>query len=317
MRIVALLLAVALIVISGFWLARDRSAGAGGGGAGDVASQAAGEDGAEQAGETGGQGQGEDAVQESSGPLPAGYETVDYLSEEPRRVFDGPSDVLEEGVDYVATIRTNRGDIVVDLYEDRTPVTVNNFVFLALNRYYERVPFHRVIDGFMAQTGDPTGTGTGGPGYQFEDEIVPGLGFDRQGLLAMANAGPGTNGSQFFLTFDATPWLDGAHTIFGEVISGEGLLDEITRVDPQQPSAVALTSDSLEDLAANGVELPGDDDQTVEDAIVEALGTAPVAGQSFTVAGYRAVLGSSGGQPAYGFFLEPDEIESVIIGAKE
>src|SRR5690606_18739927 len=218
--------------------------------------------------------------------------------------------------DYVAAIRTNRGDIVVDLYEDRTPETVNNFVFLALNRYYEHVPFHRVIEGFMAQTGDPTGTGTGGPGYQFEDEIVEGLTFDRRGLLAMANAGPGTNGSQFFLTFDATPWLNGAHTIFGEVLSGDAVLDEITRVDPQQPSAIALTTDTLDDLAAKGVELAGEGDQTVASAIEEALGTAPVAGQSFTVAGYRGVLGAVGGQPAYGFFLEPDEIESVVVGVR-
>ncbi len=321
MRIVALLLAVALIVISGFWLARNRSGGAAGAG---VTTQTSAE-GAEQPGgaqegssdsQPGDDGDGEAGAAETAGPMPAGYEQVEYVADEPKRVFDEPGDVLEPDKDYVAVIRTNRGDIVVDLYEDRTPETVNNFVFLALNRYYEHVPFHRVIEGFMAQTGDPTGTGTGGPGYQFEDEIVDGLEFDRRGLLAMANAGPGTNGSQFFLTFDATPWLNGAHTIFGEVLEGDAVLDEITRVDPQQPSAVALTTDTLEDLAAKGVELPGDDGQSVESAIEELLGTAPVAGQSFTVAGYRGVLGAAGGQPAYGFFLEPDEIESVIVGVR-
>ena len=314
MRIVALLLAVALIVISGFWLARDRSSGA----EGDVvltqaAAQGSGPDGQDEASS---EGAADGAEETAPGPLPAGYEPVDYNVEEPKRLFDAAGDVLEDGMDYVAAIRTNRGDIVVDLYEDRTPETVNNFVFLALNRYYEHVPFHRVIEGFMAQTGDPTGTGTGGPGYQFEDEIVEGLTFDRRGLLAMANAGPGTNGSQFFLTFDATPWLNGAHTIFGEVLSGDAVLDEITRVDPQQPSAIALTTDTLDDLAAKGVELAGEGDQTVASAIEEALGTAPVAGQSFTVAGYRGVLGAVGGQPAYGFFLEPDEIESVVVGVR-
>ncbi|HZX00540.1 MAG TPA: peptidylprolyl isomerase [Trueperaceae bacterium] len=318
MRIVALLLAVALIVISGFWLARDRSSGAGAG------TQAAAES-SEQPG--GGQGEadepqsGEDAgadeqAAEQSGPLPEGYEPVEYLAEEPRRVFDAAEEVLAEGHDYVAVVRTNKGDIVVDLFEDRTPQTVNSFVFLALNRYYEHVPFHRVIEGFMAQTGDPTGTGTGGPGYQFEDEIVEGLGFERRGLLAMANAGPGTNGSQFFFTFDATPWLNGAHTIFGEILQGEAVLDEITRVDPQQPSAVAMTTETLDELRAKGVDLQGEGDQTVESAIEELLGTAPVAGQSFTVAGYRGVLGAAGGEPAYGFFLEPDEIQSVIVGVR-
>lgn len=319
MRIIALLLAVALIVISGFWLARDRSNGGGAGDASEVAVQ-----GAEHPGGQGAEGdpqsdEGEGAAgqaDEQSGPLPAGYEPLEYLAEEPKRVFDAPGDVLEDDLDYVAVIRTNKGDVVVDLYEDRTPQTVNNFVFLALNRYYEHVPFHRVIEGFMAQTGDPTGTGTGGPGYQFEDEIVEGLGFDRRGLLAMANAGPGTNGSQFFLTFDATPWLNGAHTIFGEILEGDAVLDEITRVDPQQPSAIAMTTETLDELRAKGVDLPGDGDQTVESAIEELLGTAPVAGQSFTVAGYRGVLGAVGGEPAYGFFLEPDEIESVIVGAR-
>ncbi|HEX7001368.1 MAG TPA: peptidylprolyl isomerase [Trueperaceae bacterium] len=314
MRIVALLLAVALIVISGFWLARDRSGGAGGDAALTPAAAQGTDQGAQDdAAEDGVAGEADEAAQ---GPLPAGYEPVDYVVEEPKRLFDAAGDVLEDGMDYVAAIRTNRGDIVVDLYEDRTPETVNNFVFLALNRYYEHVPFHRVIEGFMAQAGDPTGTGTGGPGYQFEDEIVEGLEFDRRGLLAMANAGPGTNGSQFFLTFDATPWLNGAHTIFGEVLAGDAVLDEITRVDPQQPSAVAMTTDTLDELAAKGVELPGAGDQTVASAIEEALGTAPVAGQSFTVAGYRGVLGAVGGEPAYGFFLEPDEIESVVVGVR-
>jgi cyclophilin family peptidyl-prolyl cis-trans isomerase len=133
---------------------------------------------------------------------------------------------------YYATLKTMRGDIKVQLFADRAPITVNNFVFLARQGFYDNTVFHRVLDGFMAQAGDPTGSGAGGPGYQFEDEFFPGLVFDRPGLLAMANAGPGTNGSQFFITFAATDWLNGGHTIFGEVIEGEEVLSSLTRRDP-------------------------------------------------------------------------------------
>jgi cyclophilin family peptidyl-prolyl cis-trans isomerase len=140
---------------------------------------------------------------------------------------------------YYATLKTNRGDIQVQLFADRAPLTVNNFVFLARQGFYDNTSFHRVLDGFMAQAGDPTGTGAGGPGYQFADEFFPGLVFDRPGLLAMANAGPGTNGSQFFITFAATDWLNGGHTIFGEVIEGEEVLGRLTRRDPAtQPDFV-------------------------------------------------------------------------------
>jgi len=143
-----------------------------------------------------------------------------------------PEMTLEPGVDYTARIVTDQGDIVVDLFEDKAPVTVNNFVTLANLGYYDNTTFHRVIEGFMAQAGDPTGTGTGGPGYTFEDEIVPELTFDGAGILAMANAGPSTNGSQFFITYDATDWLNGQHTIFGKVIEGEDVLAKINLRDP-------------------------------------------------------------------------------------
>ena len=143
-----------------------------------------------------------------------------------------PEMTLEDGVDYTARIVTDKGDIVVDLYEDQTPITVNNFVTLANLGYYDNTMFHRVIEGFMAQAGDPTGTGTGGPGYTFQDEIVPDLVFDSAGILAMANAGPSTNGSQFFITYDATDWLNGQHTIFGKVLEGEDVLAEINLRDP-------------------------------------------------------------------------------------
>ncbi len=140
---------------------------------------------------------------------------------------------------YYATIQTAKGDIKVQLFADRAPETVNNFVFLAREGFYNDTTFHRVLDGFMAQAGDPTGTGSGGPGYQFGDEFDPSLTFDRAGLLAMANAGPGTNGSQFFITFAPTDWLNGGHTIFGEVIEGQTVLDTLTRRDPTANTAGA------------------------------------------------------------------------------
>ncbi|MDO4690565.1 MAG: peptidylprolyl isomerase [Fusobacterium sp.] len=120
-----------------------------------------------------------------------------------------------------AIIRTNKGEIKLNLFPDVAPVTVINFVLLAKKGYYNGVKFHRVIEDFMIQGGDPTGTGTGGPGYQFGDEFKEGVVFDRKGLLAMANAGPNTNGSQFFITHVPTEWLNYKHTIFGEVSSEE------------------------------------------------------------------------------------------------
>ena len=116
-------------------------------------------------------------------------------------------------------IITAKGDVNINLLPDKSPVTVANFVNLAKKGYYDGLKFHRVIDNFMAQGGDPTGTGAGGPGYQFEDEVNNGLNFSKAGKLAMANAGPGTNGSQFFITTVPTEWLNGNHTIFGEVVS--------------------------------------------------------------------------------------------------
>ncbi|MEZ4637442.1 MAG: peptidylprolyl isomerase [Caldilineaceae bacterium] len=145
-----------------------------------------------------------------------------------------PEMTIDTSKYYYATLKTEKGDIRVQLFADRAPVTVNNFVFLAREGYYDDTTFHRVLDGFMAQAGDPSGTGMGGPGYQFQDEIYTGGSFDRAGLLAMANAGPGTNGSQFFITFAPTTWLDGLHTIFGEVVEGAAVLDQLTRRDPQQ-----------------------------------------------------------------------------------
>ena len=126
-------------------------------------------------------------------------------------------------------IITAKGDVNINLLPDKSPVTVANFVNLAKKGYYDGLKFHRVIDNFMAQGGDPTGTGAGGPGYRFEDEVNNGLNFSKPGKLAMANAGPGTNGSQFFITTVPTEWLNGNHTIFGEVAS-EADLDVVKKL---------------------------------------------------------------------------------------
>jgi cyclophilin family peptidyl-prolyl cis-trans isomerase len=143
-----------------------------------------------------------------------------------------PPMTIDPSRHYYATLKTEQGDIRVQLFADRAPVTVNNFIFLANEGFYNDTTFHRVLDGFMAQAGDPTGTGAGGPGYDFEDEIHPGMVFDQAGLLAMANRGPNTNGSQFFITFGPADWLDWRHTIFGKIIEGEDVLGRISLRDP-------------------------------------------------------------------------------------
>jgi len=147
-----------------------------------------------------------------------------------------PAMVIDPEKSYVATIKTSKGDIVVDLFAEKAPNTVNSFVFLAQEGFYDDTMFHRVIADFMAQAGDPTGTGTGGPGYEFADEFDSGLKHDGPGVLSMANAGPGTNGSQFFITFVETPWLDGRHSVFGKVSEGLDVLMSIAIRDPQTAS---------------------------------------------------------------------------------
>ena len=130
-----------------------------------------------------------------------------------------------------ATIETTKGTIVIELYKDEAPKTVANFIKLAKQGFYNGIIFHRVIPGFMVQTGDPTGTGMGGPGYTFEDEFSPTLTHDGPGVVSMANAGPNTNGSQFFITLAATPWLNGKHTIFGRVVEGQVVVEQIVAVE--------------------------------------------------------------------------------------
>ncbi|MGL4648645.1 MAG: peptidylprolyl isomerase, partial [Caldilineaceae bacterium] len=185
-------------------------------------------------------------------PVPPGTRAGDLeVADRAGMYTAAPEMVIDPEKYYYATFDiADKGEIRVQLFADRAPVTVNNFVYLAREGYYDGTQFHRVLADFMAQGGDPTGTGSGGPGYMFEDEIVPGLGFDRAGLLAMANAGPGTNGSQFFLTFGPTEWLTGAHTIFGEIVEGQEVLSALTLRDPNEsPDFIGdiLTSVTIEE----------------------------------------------------------------------
>ena len=137
-------------------------------------------------------------------------------------------------------METDKGTMVIELFADKTPMTVNNFVFLSREGFYDGVIFHRVIDNFMVQGGDPTGTGRGGPGYKFGDEFNSSLKHDKQGILSMANAGPGTNGSQFFITHGPTPHLNGRHTVFGQVVEGLDVLMSIPARDPGNVNAPAV-----------------------------------------------------------------------------
>lgn len=157
--------------------------------------------------------------------------TITEGGEDTMRFNQPPEMLIDPAKTYAATLITNKGNITIDLDASDAPKTVNNFMFLARQGFYDGVIFHRVIKDFMIQAGDPLGTGTGGPGYMFEDEIVDGKTFDGPGILAMANSGPNTNGSQFFITHAETPWLNGRHTIFGNVTDGMDIVDAIALVE--------------------------------------------------------------------------------------
>jgi cyclophilin family peptidyl-prolyl cis-trans isomerase len=174
---------------------------------------------------------------EETGTEPTEPAEVSTLAEPLDSIFESdydapPEMMIDPEAIYLATLETEKGDIVIQLFADIAPIAVNNFIFLAEEGYYDGTTFHRVLEGFMAQGGDPTGTGTGGPGYVFQDEFAPGVGFDQAGLLAMANAGPGTNGSQFFITYAGAPHLNMRHTIFGQVVEGMDVALALTLRDP-------------------------------------------------------------------------------------
>ncbi len=167
------------------------------------------------------------------------------VSDPANRSFTQAEQVLEAGVDYRAIFCTGAGPVYVDLFENETPITVNNFVFLAQQGFYNNTTFHRVIQDFMAQGGDPTATGTGGPNYQFQNEIVPTLTFDQPGRLAMANAGPDTNGSQFFITTGPATHLNGGYNLFGQVIQGEANVRNIQLRDPATATEPGTALDTV------------------------------------------------------------------------
>lgn len=157
-----------------------------------------------------------------------------------------PPQLVEETRLYFATFKMAKGgEFVAALYTDRAPITVNSFAFLACKGFFNGVTFHRVLDGFMAQGGDPQGTGGGGPGYEFVNEESD-LIFDKEGVLAMANSGPDTNGSQFFITFGPAEFLNGGYTIFGQVVEGMDVVNSITRRDPD--TAPTFTGDVIESI---------------------------------------------------------------------
>ncbi len=145
-----------------------------------------------------------------------------------------PKMQIDPNKTYSATIKTNRGTIELELYPEHAPKTVNNFVFLAKQGFYDGIPFHRVISDFMIQEGDPTGTGAGGPGYRFEDEVSKNPLTHEKGVISMANAGPNTNGSQFFITHLPQPHLNGNHTVFGKVVAGQDIVDATRQGDTME-----------------------------------------------------------------------------------
>jgi cyclophilin family peptidyl-prolyl cis-trans isomerase len=145
-----------------------------------------------------------------------------------------PSMVIDPSKQYTATLQTEKGDIVIDLFADQTPITVNSFVFLAQQGWFDGVTFHRVLPGFVAQSGDPSGTGYGNPGFTYQNEIVPDLSFDRPGIVGMANSGADKNGSQFFIALNALEDLNGSFTIFGQVVEGLDVVESLTPRDPSK-----------------------------------------------------------------------------------
>lgn len=189
------------------------------------------------------QGRDDEAVTAATGERPLATiepaQRNEYYSEAPPMTIDTAKD-------YTAVIRmADGGEMRLNLFDDEAPLAVNNFVFLANQGFYDGTMFHRVLEDFMAQGGDPTGTGGGGPGYSFADEVDTSLTFDRRGLLAMANSGPNTNGSQFFITFAPTEHLNGLHTIFGELVEGDETLSGISL---REPATATTPGDTIEQI---------------------------------------------------------------------
>ena len=246
---------------------------------------------------------------------PSGFDVLPYLSKERVLTFDQGQWILQPDTDYAAIIETTQGNMTLDLFEVQAPNMVNNFVFLARNQYYDGVSFFRVIDDFMAQAGDPTGTGLGSPGYQFADEIVSDFSHSTKGVLSMARCWPNTNGAQFFITLEATPWLDGSYSIFGAVIEGLDVLDSLQRLNPDAPLAVAPIDSSLGLLETQGITLEGNDRETLEAFLTRILTKIPEPNQRFAVGGYDLVLMTDpqSNQVMSVFYPASDIIKQVYI----
>jgi cyclophilin family peptidyl-prolyl cis-trans isomerase len=160
--------------------------------------------------------------------------TIALIALGKRQYTQCPPFTIDPKKQYIATLETEKGNVIINLFANKAPLAVNSFVFLARDGWFDGVTFHRVLPGFAAQTGDPSGTGRGGPGYFFKNEIDPSLKFDKPGAVGMANSGPDTNGSQFFITYAPATHLDGKYTVFGQVLSGMDVLEKLTPRDPQK-----------------------------------------------------------------------------------
>jgi cyclophilin family peptidyl-prolyl cis-trans isomerase len=158
---------------------------------------------------------------------------VEIIKLAEQQFSDCPTMTVDPDASYKAIVETEKGSFVIDLFVDKAPMAVNSFIFLAENGWFDGITFHRVLEGFVAQTGDPSGTGFGGPGYRYSVETSPDMLFDREGLVAMANAGEDSNGSQFFITYAEAPDLNGGYTIFGEVVEGMDVVRDISLRNPQ------------------------------------------------------------------------------------
>lgn len=187
--------------------------------------------------------------------LPKDFDTmsaiIDLILLEDKQFTSCPEMTIDTSKQYIATLHTTKGDITMELYADKAPLAVNSFIFLVNKGWFDNVMFHRVITDFVAQTGDPTNSGYGGPGYAFDNEIDPGLNFDKEGVVGMANSGAGSNGSQFFITLAPTPQLNGKYTIFAQVIKGMDVVKKLTPRDASKgaplPEGDYITSITIEE----------------------------------------------------------------------
>ncbi len=248
--------------------------------------------------------------------IPENYRLTPFLPSKSLENFSGQKMVLESDKDYFAVLETTQGRILIDLFEEQTPITVNNFIFLALNHYYDGIPFHNVLQDFIAQTGDPTGTGQGGSNYWLELEIATNLSHLIEGVVSMAGDGNKSSSSQFFFTLGPAPDLDGHYTIFGKVTEGLDVLENLQPLNIQdEPSIFATLQDSLALLAIQGIELTGDKDISLEEYIIELHGKLPQIEERFKLDFVDAIILNDPviDELFVAFWPMPDMIEQLYI----